>query len=521
MQNVIDRFKKFNFELLVYPFFALLAFLMCRQSTFSPFTISGMKVDDSVFYYIGKAMTNGQMPYRDIFDHKGPTLHIFNWIGASIAERPGIWIVDMILMFVVFLFAYKACKNFTSKFASITAVVALALLWVPSYRPGNRVEEYAMPFIFIGLYYFTCYFANGYKFKKYQLVVLGFTFICVFMLRPNMIAVWAVFVLIILVMEIWKKRFKNLFMYMGLFIVGMLIYLVPLLVWFYATGTLNDFMYQYFEFNVLYTGSTTGIDKLKAVVKYFFKFVKYGYVYIVIALFYFAFFAKFIYMKIKKMEVNYSKVIFVFGYAVYTVLSFAFMIMSLRGYSHYFMPFLACLIMPYAMAIDGVINFFTGSGMIKNKKLTRIFVSALVIFSLYGLYLQYDTVVKEMRTKNADYERLIAVTDAIREYSNPDDRISIYGNSTRYYTWSDRYSFSKYIYQTPIGMIDDNVAKEYIAEFKANPPVVFVIAGRGEYNKAIDSKIVKFIEEFKAEHYTLVKTVKTTEIYQLNSVMNK
>ena len=60
----------------------LYSFLMLAQAAFFcgilP-TIRENLVDKAVFVYIGEAMRNGQVPYRDIFDHKGPFLYFINY----------------------------------------------------------------------------------------------------------------------------------------------------------------------------------------------------------------------------------------------------------------------------------------------------------------------------------------------------------------------------------------------------------------------------------------------------------
>ena len=516
MKKTINYLKAINTNWVFYPFFAFLSFFMCRQSAFAPFNISGMRVDDCVFYYIGKAMTNGQMPYRDIFDHKGPTLHLFNWLGASIAGRTGIWIIAMILMFVTFLFAYKACRNFTSPFASFFTIIAIAFIWVPSYGPGNKVEEYAIPFIFIALYLFTCYFKNNYTFKKSQLFMLGFTFICVFMLRPNMVALWLVFCLSIIAMEIYKKRYENIFKYIGFFILGTLIYLIPVMTWIISTGTLKDFLYQFFTFNVLYTRSTTGVINLLVVIKYFASnLLLHGFALIIIYTFYVIFFGKFVFRK-KDARPDYVKVNFVLIYGIYTLLSFALMIMSLRPYAHYFMPFLACIVIPYAMSIDAVTDFISKFKLFRNKNIVRVVIAILILLSLHSLILEHNAIVQERKTETEEYKTLMNVSEIVKENTSPNDKISVFGNATKFYIWSDRLSFSKYIYQLPASDVDPSVSKGYIADFKASPPIILIIAGIGEYNKAYDTEIVKFLEEFKEEHYTLLDTVNRTEIYILN-----
>ena len=514
MSKLDSKLKKINYDIFVYPYLALLSFLCCMQSAFSPWSVGGVRVDDCVFYYIGQAMTKGQMPYRDIFDHKGPLLHIINWIGAAIAGKQGIWLISLVLIFLCFLFSYKACHLFTSRFSSIIATTTVAIFLIQTYRPGNRVEEYSMPFIFIAIYMFACYFKNNYTFKNWQLIVVGFTFTCVCMLRPNMTGVWIAFCAVIFIRDLIKKRFKDVARYALFFIVGALIFIVPLLIWFIATDTFNDFVYQYFTFNFAYTGSTKGIDNLILVFKYFLTFLKSGYALYIMAAFYVGAFMIYIYKKRKGIEYDKQKYAFVATFFLFTVISYLAMLMSLRAYAHYFMSFYPCVIIPFAMTYDCFIDQMKKRDFIQSKLLAQLLVACMVIFSFYSLLSTYEAVVKIVRTED---QQVTKVADIIIDNTDPDDEITVYSNCSKYYLWSGRDSFSKYLYQTPIAVIDKNIGREYIEDLETRPPKVVVIADEKAYMQAQKTAVAKYLNKMLSEDYTLINRVKGSRVYRINS----
>ena len=55
-------------------------------------------MDESVFIYIARMMRRGYVPYRDMFDHKGPYLFFFELIGDLCGDT-GIWILELIFAF--------------------------------------------------------------------------------------------------------------------------------------------------------------------------------------------------------------------------------------------------------------------------------------------------------------------------------------------------------------------------------------------------------------------------------------
>ncbi|MBR6650450.1 MAG: hypothetical protein IKL36_03470, partial [Clostridia bacterium] len=141
--------------------------------------------DSSVFLYVARSILNGEVPYRDTFDHKGPLMYLLNVIALSISPEVGLWIVELATLSAAFLIMYKLsclfCKNTTSVFVVLSIVPALARY----FDGGNLIEEYALPFIAGALYIFTDYFLNN-KITKLRLVICGICLGAVLMLRINM-----------------------------------------------------------------------------------------------------------------------------------------------------------------------------------------------------------------------------------------------------------------------------------------------------------------------------------------------
>ena len=51
-------------------------------------------VDQSVFVYVAKGILQGEAPYLDRWDHKGPLLYLINLIGLIIDENWGMWVIQ-------------------------------------------------------------------------------------------------------------------------------------------------------------------------------------------------------------------------------------------------------------------------------------------------------------------------------------------------------------------------------------------------------------------------------------------
>ena len=124
----------------------VMAFVACIQSPQAIGINTGYSgTDSSVFRTVAMYMDSGMMPYKDIFDHKGPLLYIYNWIGWKISQTNGIWFIELVSMFATTFFLYKIARLFTRRIWSLWAVFAALAPLSVYFQGGNFTEEYAMP----------------------------------------------------------------------------------------------------------------------------------------------------------------------------------------------------------------------------------------------------------------------------------------------------------------------------------------------------------------------------------------
>ena len=78
-------------EIIFKVFIVLLIFaiLLPESPLFKPY----LERDSGVFHYIGWLITQGKIPYRDVWDHKPPVIFFINALGLLLAggSRWGVW----------------------------------------------------------------------------------------------------------------------------------------------------------------------------------------------------------------------------------------------------------------------------------------------------------------------------------------------------------------------------------------------------------------------------------------------
>jgi len=100
--------------------------------------------DSGVFLYTGWRILNGQVPYRDVWDHKPPVFFYINAAGLALlnGSRWGVWIIEFLSLYVATVISWRLIKG---AFGTVPAILAVVLwLFGLAYviQGGNLATEY-------------------------------------------------------------------------------------------------------------------------------------------------------------------------------------------------------------------------------------------------------------------------------------------------------------------------------------------------------------------------------------------
>ena len=117
--------------------------------------------DSAIFKVMGLGILEGKLPYRDIFDHKGPLLFYINALGQWIIPgKTGIFILENLFLSTTLLFIVKTASLFVDKGKSYLIAIFFLIGLSGLLDDGNLSEFYILPFISVSLYCCMKYFTG-------------------------------------------------------------------------------------------------------------------------------------------------------------------------------------------------------------------------------------------------------------------------------------------------------------------------------------------------------------------------
>ena len=129
MQEMDLRKNKLDRASCIILFLAIVLITMV-VSPFSPLWRFNFEPDESVYSLISRGFLHGKVPYRDLFDHKGPLTYCFYILGFLLSgERNwGVWVIFSLVNAVTFFQIYRTYRLFLNEIASTVSVTLMLLL---------------------------------------------------------------------------------------------------------------------------------------------------------------------------------------------------------------------------------------------------------------------------------------------------------------------------------------------------------------------------------------------------------
>lgn len=250
-----------------YVFFLMLslaALYFCTES--SPFYVRNPWDDVSIYYSIGRGITQGYVPYRDMFDHKGPVVFFLFALGHLLTPDRfyGVYLLESLCFSGVLYFAYKTGRlYFDESIAEVLAVSSMIFLLDGSFLGyGGSCEEFTMVIYAAILYMYLAYFSGRKECTVRQMAGAGVLCGLSFWMKFNMTVCLLVLLGMVMLHRLLGGRsiIKDIAAFAG----GMAAVSVPVTGYFVCADSIGYFKNSYFDANLAYADVQTMQETIAA-----------------------------------------------------------------------------------------------------------------------------------------------------------------------------------------------------------------------------------------------------------------
>ena len=234
--------------------FSAVLFLFVSKS--SPLYPLNDWVDVNIYCTIGRGLFDGLVPYRDLFDQKGPYVYLIYGLFSSMTPRSffGVYLLET-LSFAAFLtVSYHTLTLFLSRRASIVSMLALGGLVAVSFSiaHGGSLEQILLPVFGYGIFSAARYFRLRFPEVPRSSVVFANGLLAGVLLlsKFTMLGFYFAWMATLAILLVCKREYLASLRACGTFLGGMLLACLPWVVYFAANGALGEAYHYYFYINL-------------------------------------------------------------------------------------------------------------------------------------------------------------------------------------------------------------------------------------------------------------------------------
>jgi hypothetical protein len=463
----------------------------------SPWNMPLTYRDSGVFLYAGWRILNGEIPYRDFWDHKPPVIFYLNALGQLITKdsRWGVWLLEFIVVFFAAYIGFRLVRKFLGPYPAVFSLFLWLLTLAFVIEGGNLTTEYVLLLQFAVLW--LIFDGDKPDFPKWRWFLVGILGGLAFFTKQTTIGIWIAIVLYLTIQRLYSRQAKRWIKEILLIAAGGLMTCAGIVAFFAFNSALEQFWSAAFQFNFIYSSSVGGMEnRLKPILEGLgdlkgvgiFQFATIGYI---IGLFVF----------FKKNILRNGLPLLAVGLIALPV---EWILISIQGriVSHYLMTLLPVL------ALFSGITFWVLFSWLLSWKLSRLgqllFLFGMAGIFIWGTYISYKKQIIAYREV-----RDTSTIDYIKSVSSPDDPVLIMGAETYLNYFSQRKSPTRFVYQYPLyeeGYVSESMILEFLTDIIENQNALILVPGNSpslDFNfpiqtDAVDKQIKKLQSQYQA-----------------------
>jgi hypothetical protein len=457
---------------IVFPIFISMVGTIIALFPSNPSNMTLPSRDSGVFLYVGWRFLNGDIPYRDVWDHKPPLIYFVDALGITLTPDSlwGVWLLRFIFIFVTLFFVYKLLDKELGIYAALAGTVTLTSGLLTILEKGNVTEEYAL--VFQPLCFFLFIHAWKSDFPLRASFWIGLIGGLAFNFKQTTIGIWITYGLFLLAIRLLQRRipFKDLLSLAA----GWLVPSILLSLYLASQNAFTDFWEQAFLYNFAYIGKHEGIRRLIPVFIKGFAYLRNGWVLYVAILGWLAGFGYVLLKRKSFREIHPLILIAIVNLPIEILL----ITLSGRSILHYYLTPLPVMAILAGILVYAVPFLLSNIPALHSQNLQRWVPGLMLILILLGQIGQiknYPGYVQALRDN--DYAPVI---DYVAKNTQENDQILIIGAESVVNFLTRREAPTRYVYQYPLALLGRRpMFEEYFNQILANKPML-IIDTRGQ-----------------------------------------
>lgn len=433
----------------------------------SPLVAQGINRDSGVFLYIGWRMLYGEVPYRDIWDHKPPVIYFINWLGQVITPGStwGIWIIEAAFLVATMLLAYHLLKRYFDQLAIIISGFLFLITLFFLLQGGNLTTEYSLLFqmmtflLAIKILPETFRFSHGFFFGALGALT--------FLTKQPAIGVFVACGIYLLIQRLKTKAGRQLGLEIMAITGGFLAIFALISVYFLANSAFSQFISAAFTYNFAYSSGDIFVRLYK--LKFIFDDIDTTGLLVIAMIGFSVFIIR--HMTKQHKEENFLPLLWIA--AINFPIEILMVNISTRSYQHYFMTFLPVLLIFSTYAI----SMITNNLQVLSRKPLQYFLSSIAVIGLLFWAFAGD-IIDVLNYYRTSFNQQKTITQRIMELS-PDrsETVLFWGAENAIDFLNGRISPTRFVYLYPLtrcNYVDVNMVNDFLDELLANPPVLLI-----------------------------------------------
>ena len=469
--------------------------------------------DSGVFLYVGWRLISGDIPYKDVWDHKPPLIYFVDALGLTLKPDSlwGVWLLQAIFIFFTFLFISKLLDREFGTISALAGTITLASGLLTLLEQGNVTEEYAL--VFQALCFWLFLRAQNHNYPARDSFLIGLCAGFAFNFKQTTIGVWIAYGLILIITRL-RQRKSPMTDLLSL-LTGWLAPSMLVVAYFASQGALADLWEQAYLYNFIYIGKHEGIARLIPVfTKGFLVLSQGGILYLAIL----GWLAGLGHVWVNRKATPHPLIVLVL---VNLPIEVILITTSGRSIIHYYLtllPAMAILVGTLISTVPFLIGKIPRVSLQKIQNWVTTFLLAIILLSQTGQIKSYPAYVQTMAIN--EYAHVI---DYVNRNTAEGDKVLIIGAESVINFLARREAPTRYVYQYPLALLGRRpMFEEYFKQILQNNPVLIIdTRGRDILTEKLyeplqkRSEIVRGGVKYLGENYIKVAQFGEWVVYRL------